>query len=1206
MLMECSFESASKALDTILKNSRLTSHKAEVQALLAKVHDTKLKNELEHSLRAFEQDADYSTFEKIEQKINNDYGQMKNLYDLVGQLDTSEVDVTHKKHLDEVLSTFVDDHSQFLNEMDIYLSQKTDANFGEVRLDNKEMYLGLGQNPGYMSMSEIFVHEILHAATGYALETNQKEASQTLGRINKLYIAAQKNIKVEDILDPQLDENFADTYKRAEDTYNYIFNNKNGKGLHEFIAYGMTNSKVMEALARIEVYPEKDTTKGTFLDQLIAYIKNMFNLTISKLRTEQGIKADKLLMKLSLGLAKANNKAMTHANKNIIDKMWDKTDLINAHIKAVVTPLLKKFEKEKLPPIGEGTFAVTKWWLTNFPTIMASPKLRTEYFNVLSELGLKPWGTLQSLMRTLFDKDEFDRSIEHAVSAANQIDRFKNNEEHTVRNIIREGFKTEVSRNEYKALGKMLLETDLSSLSEDYTTVELAELIKDPKYLDDQIKVFEDALTGKYKNFYRNQAEGLGKYMATGTAPFGQHMNALNINNRVGTSTKFQDVILDNEATIDKLASLYSIKYMPKVAKEVASTVVDREIKVDAKDNGIFHTIAMHKAFKAESKKQLGLESKDARVSNELKGYTREIYSNEVDVQIAPVSSQKELEEQGYKLVKVLPKDYDDRSTIVRGFFISEDPVLQRYDAGGIRIIDQKSKGTTITKAHWMDDGDIKSSKDNIKIYQRRLKRESSLNNKSKINIEKSFNGLIPVFDHNGNATDFRYQMSKADKAQYLGRDSSLDLMLSHMHGSLIDKVQSKKKNKELINMLIQDSSNQTSNEIYVRIGAEPQTDKERRALGELNNDPDLYEAWKLMPREIKSYIKEKTGNEFIMVRGNLKDMVFGHRRYSIGSSRVLNKIPMAAHMVRKVEHVWQDLIKQYKVDIVIKTPAVLIMNILSNFSQGVLMGVSPTDMFKLKIEGFERLNEYKQHEFEHLKLLKRKEAGLPINENQIRILQETMNRNPIKPLIDAGMYQAIVEDVEIEEEIRQGNVILTQLEDVMQRAPKWVRTGADWLYMTPRSPIFKVLLKSTQYSDLVARYATYHGLREKYVRQGMSQESADKQALDYSIDAFINYELPDSRLVNYLNKMGLVMFTKYFTRIQNVLKRTIKDNPINVAGLMGMETMLNIDIETPFDASFIEKSYSNMFHWNPVYDAMTELAQPSLIQVGDKYLWGR
>jgi hypothetical protein len=66
-----------------------------------------------------------------------------------------------------------------------------------------------------------------------------------------------------------------------------------------------------------------------------------------------------------------------------------------------------------------------------------------------------------------------------------------------------------------------------------------------------------------------------------------------------------------------------------------------------------------------------------------------------------------------------------------------------------------------------------------------------------------------------------------------------------------------------------------------------------------------------------------------------------------------------------------------------------------------------------------------------------------------------------------------------------------------------------------------------------------------------------EKDALSRSIDSFIMYDVPMHPLLQYADDTGLFMFTKYFLRIQRVLRTLYHENPARVAaGLMLDNTM--------------------------------------------------
>jgi hypothetical protein len=111
-----------------------------------------------------------------------------------------------------------------------------------------------------------------------------------------------------------------------------------------------------------------------------------------------------------------------------------------------------------------------------------------------------------------------------------------------------------------------------------------------------------------------------------------------------------------------------------------------------------------------------------------------------------------------------------------------------------------------------------------------------------------------------------------------------------------------------------------------------------------------------------------------------------------------------------------------------------------------------------------------------------------------------------------------------------------------------------------------------TQASDFVARYALIEGLK--------NQGKSSKEAMNTAKDAFIIYPDPDSKLMQYLNDIGLVMFTKYLTRIQKVIGKGAIDYPLNfLLSLFGQNYIGDISDIT--DSSLLAKDFGNVIH-NP------------------------
>ena len=76
------------------------------------------------------------------------------------------------------------------------------------------------------------------------------------------------------------------------------------------------------------------------------------------------------------------------------------------------------------------------------------------------------------------------------------------------------------------------------------------------------------------------------------------------------------------------------------------------------------------------------------------------------------------------------------------------------------------------------------------------------------------------------------------------------------------------------------------------------------------------------------------------------------------------------------------------------------------------------------------------------------------------------------------------------------------------------------------------------------------------------------EEAVQRASESFINYDVPTHRTIQYANDSGLIMFSKYYVRIQKVLARIYKDSPGRVLALMAAEHMLG-DQPTVLDSGF-------------------------------------
>ncbi len=213
-------------------------------------------------------------------------------------------------------------------------------------------------------------------------------------------------------------------------------------------------------------------------------------------------------------------------------------------------------------------------------------------------------------------------------------------------------------------------------------------------------------------------------------------------------------------------------------------------------------------------------------------------------------------------------------------------------------------------------------------------------------------------------------------------------------------------------------------------------------------------------------------------------------------------------------------------------------------------------------------------------------------------------------------MYQAIIEDINPNdiESIGRINKVLSKSK-LVKKIPSPLRWFARQLYMTEGTAYFDFMFQATQYSDFVSR-ATEYQLRmekapEKYTDElvydvdengkttrikKISEEYIKyEEAVTINVwNAFINYDKPQSTAEQYLNDIGLLMFTKFVKRIQNQITKGIVDNPMGVLMFLLTQSFI-MDTEDIYEQNVFNKTWSALFH-NPV-DNFTDALIPIPLQ---------
>lgn len=1175
---------------------------------------------------------------------------MKELYDI----DDVKISDEHKARLEKVVGMLAGAGKNFIPDTFVYLNKQAEKNGGFIEFSGskKGIYIGVGGNGlnrTEMSAAEAYVHELIHAATEYAKNNSKSEVAMTILRLQALREDAMKSLKYEDFLPDNQQYSSSEEIESAKKTYEYLADPE--VGLSEFIAMGMTNEKMIKKLEEIKVYRDKDVAFKGFFGALYEMVDKLLRFVMSASRHERpDIKGDELLIKLTMELAKANNKAMIAKKAGIASKVGDGILFLNDS----VSKFLKGFQTvipSNVKPVDytSSKWEKTKWLSKNLFFLLSDEKARPHLENFMSEaMGRRPEGFTQTLIRDLREKDSFQRIIESLGLESGSIDRTREHEVQIVGSLILNAFDKHPTKEEQEAMTLALLDTDISTVYEKYGIEKMKKLLGDNEALMNEIsdvrdRVYKSAIDKKTANYYVSQSSGLGFYMATHKGNIAQLLNARNIANKLNTEKpiKADESIVE---LIDELATLEALSYTSGSQIDIALKLIEKE------EVGVRNFVALHKSFKDRARREL-FESKDKDGNivegyfNEIKGYTKEIFDSDVTIEVAPLKSRIEMEREGFTYVETLKKHKNDGSKETMALFVNDDKLTQSYNRTALRLTDMGRKGTTLLDVRYK--GDEALSKKLAEADVRKMNHDASvLINQMMDNpiLEKGEEDgmMIPIYNKNGVGINYRYMMSKKKKRELLKQDIRAAHVMGRMEASIKDKIDTKKFNDKVIDVLVADAAQ--NNFMSSQYGQ--WNNKEYYFIGPKATNPDAMEAWRVMPTAVKDRIKfeieksirseaKKKGLKLrrnkkgeLVVESTIKmdetkdpdkntvdekleaqpkwltckykglpfraDVMyglFGFRDASIADMKLLSGFNSTIkHWIRLVELLWKEIVRVSKVNIIIKTPQVLIGNIVSNIALCVQLGINPIDAFKLQLDGVRSLRKYLNDETELEKLKLARDSGniTGVETKRINELENNLKDNPARDLFMSGLYQSIVEDASVGD-LKSSSKLTRKIDEKLENFPEFVKNGVDMLFITERTKLFKMITFATQASDFAARYALIEGLKA----QGVNKT----EAMNTAKDAFIIYSNPDSKLFQYMNDMGLVMFTKYFMRIQRVISKGALDHPISfLLALIGQASIMDIDDVT--DQSMFSKDLTKMFY-SPM-DVLTQAVYPSSVEYAE------
>lgn len=1018
---------------------------------------------------------------------------------------------------------------------------------------------------GYrMTDQENFAVESLYTALVHGLK--DKAMSPVYNEMSKTHKAAAAKLKPQDFYQGDWSTASRDDKRDAQDMYDFLFKygKDNPEPLARFVSMALGSQQVNSLLGFTT--REVDAKPTDTFEKLVEGANTVMNF-VSGLMTNSSPNQNinSRLGQLSKELARIDAKNRDFAIGKVesqLEKLVDLTDDVSEKIRDQVVKLA---EHDKL---ANSRFTAVRL-ASNVTRLSAKGDLWTT-LDVIKDMNTMDnpnsrLGLLGEIVNEAANNDDTKVSVEKML----RITKLNNQMKESIREATTKNVMSTYEENgkyldqDAKTAVSAMLRVDTQSLIGHYSLNDIARMYNDNSYVTAETIKLEKQLGDQVMI---NRAKQLAKYMVTGLSSNGLAKNAV----LIVSGFNPENIVDSSDARVglvDRIATMYAIQYMDSKTKKDLGKVMKRELK--NKTNGIDTSLRFHKELSKSAADTLFINNPTSMI----KGFVPEITNPNREVRIAHSDAEaKLLKDQFFKEVKSVGRDAKDPRTTTARLFLTEEANIQRLVSGVIEVVSTNRKGTSI----YMEP---KEKMQAIKAVQASMPTSPSYNPMHDKDVY-----MTPNYDTQGKIIGFSYEMSGRNRDVLLERNNDFSELLGAYAATNYNKVKVPDQNNRVVDAAYEDYKENFSKNprAYVTVGPN-------------SNDYGLREVWALLPESTRDHITQVWGDDGMQVRNDVLLTMFGYRKYSL--NQAFDKMADTRNMFENIyvgimkevfgsnakirgvqgERAWQEAVSLVKDIVVIRSVKTMLMNTMSNAMLLSAHGVSPTDIVKDTLLSVRSGLQYRRDMANLIAAQQNLRAGVG-NEKQLEqdILkyQDSLSRNPLASFIEEGMMPTIVEDIDPDTNLYSYKSKLQQrLDSVTSNVPKSVKTAAKWAFVSPDTPLYKFLNNATQFSDFSAKYSLY-----KYYTTKAKEKLSKDEALQIASDNFINYDVPTAKGLQYLNDMGVVMFTKYNLRIQKALFQLLKKRPATA-----MAQALFINSFTNMEAGIDPLLWFNL--GNPVRD---------------------
>ena len=709
-------------------------------------------------------------------------------------------------------------------------------------------------------------------------------------------------------------------------------------------------------------------------------------------------------------------------------------------------------------------------------------------------------------------------------------------------------FSKPLTKEQTKSMFKTVGRTDIQSLYEAVGYDQLAQYVSDGRSLNGAVRRLEKQLEALDPE-YVNNAKDLSDLMVHGEAVNGHgkllYLNAQSIASQAGQNRNIpQKKVEAATPLIDQLTSLYALSKLDKVERETLKDLLTNE------RSGMESIMTLLNYLVKTENQKTGAH--DQRY-NSMKGYIPSSRDPRYGLITGKASEIKKYRELGYEAVGMAEMDPNDPSTPLMLFAAKGHAGQASYNQGVMQTVDSTTNGVNMLT------GEMVGPMAGTAIHVPQVVRSITKNKISKAAAHK----MRPVFNNNGDIVGYERLYSPRELEQHTRGREDITQSIGMWLGRQAEESIAQTVNKQVIKVMKADwdKSKHLQADEFVDI-SKPKNNIER-------------DAWNSIPEETRRELFEQFGDDGIMVRRNMVDNTIGYRTPSVADVFTdLSNLPEPIKQgVRNValatlgpnayrylvlsERGVQGAVSLAKNIIIVRSGVVAVANALSNVLQLMAEGVPllqiPKILAKKGAETEIYLRNGKRIAQLRLDLESDSNPANRINkEREIKRLENQLKKLTIWPLLENGELPSIVEGLTESDDYTILNDVSSWLKSKTEQLPDGLSTFAKYAVISKDTALYQGLNRMIQLGDFTAKAAVY----DRKIAEGMSKD----QALRYVSETFVNYNLLPGRSRTYLEGMGMTWFMNYKLRMQKIILRNMRNNPVRFLGSIGAGSQTGID----------------------------------------------